>query len=77
MIHGVSDKDIPYPAVYGLLADKSAMSYSALFKHVKKLVPDGPEHVVVDLKSAPMNLYNEYWPETEAEGCEFHFKKAL
>ena len=49
VIHGVSDKGIPYPAVYGLLKEKSSLSYLAMFAHVAKLVPEGPEHVIVDL----------------------------
>ena len=77
VIHGVSDKGLAYPAVYGLLKDKSAMSYSAMFDHVCKLVPDGPDHVVVDLEQAPISLYPQYWPETVVEGCLFHFKRAL
>ena len=77
VIHAVSDKGISYPALYGLLKDKSTQSYSALFKHMSKLVPDGPDHVIVDLEQAPISLYTKYWPGTVVEGCLFHFKKAL
>ena len=73
----MTDKGVAYPAIYGLLKDKSTQSYAAMFKHVAKLVPDGPEHVVVDLELAPISLYSQFWPETVVEGCMFHFKKAL
>ena len=77
VIHGLSPDDIAYPAAYCLMADKSAMSYRAVFGQMKKLVPDGPEAVVVDQEQAPINMYTEFYPDTKIEACEFHWRKAL
>ena len=73
----MSPEGVPYPAAYGLLANKGTESYRAFFSHLKKLCPDGPEHVVVDLESAPISVYREMWPGVIVEACLFHWKQAL
>ena len=77
VIHAQSADGVPYPCVYALLCDKSTVSYQKFFEIVKTIAPDGPEEVLIDLESAPINMYKHFWPDIVTEACEFHFKKAL
>ena len=78
VIHGMESIDgKAYPCVYALLSDKHTNSYRKLFEVVKTMCNKGPEVVIVDLETAPINMYRHHWPKVIIEACEFHVKKAM
>ena len=78
VIHGMEAIDgKAYPCVYALLTYKHTNSYRKLFETVKAMCNRGPEVVIVDLETAPINMYRHFWPEAVVEACEFHVKKAM
>lgn len=57
---------------------KSQLTYEAVFKHLKQLVPGWqPEVIMTDFELPCRNAARTVWPTATLVGCFFHYAQAL
>ncbi len=65
------------PMVYGLLANKTAETYTKMFGLIKEKIQNPPETFGVDFEQATIKAFQKNFKETKLDGCFFHFAQAL
>lgn len=66
--------DKHFPILYCLLQNKSKMSYEKMFSTIKNLCNGlGPNSIVMDFETAPMNAFKNNFCDARIFNCLFHF----
>ena len=66
------------PALHILMTKKTEKLYVAVFEHVRGIMPNiSPNLVVMDFEAAMIGAVSEVFPDTEIQGCFFHFAQAV
>ena len=76
-IHGIVNGDV-LPLVYTLMADKTEERYNKLFSEPKALGPTlSPRRIITDFERAAINTFGAVFPDSDQQGCFFHFSQCL
>jgi hypothetical protein len=66
------------PSVFVLLPNKTKEIYLRLFKKILELRPElNPISLMLDYEQATINAVKKVFPQTEINGCFFHFCQSI
>ena len=80
VVHGSKhNSDKLFPACYCLLPNKQSETYLKMFNIIKsKLSTDNnPRQISIDFEAAAALAIREAFPNTQVDGCNFHWKKCI
>ena len=76
-IHGIVNRDV-LPLVYILMANKTEESYNKVLSELKALGPTlSPRTIMTDFERAAINAFRAVFPDSDQQGCFFHFSQCL
>jgi len=76
-IHGVQYSNV-LSSVFALLPNKTEEIYIRLFKKILELRPElNPTSIMLDYEQATINAVKKVLPQTEINGCFFHFCQSI
>ncbi|XP_068205281.1 uncharacterized protein [Palaemon carinicauda] len=77
LIHGRKQK-VSLPLLFALLPDKTEETYIDFLQQLKKLEPlCTPLSITIDFEKAMMKACLKEFPNTEQNGCFFHFSQCI
>ncbi|KAI1695005.1 MULE transposase domain-containing protein [Ditylenchus destructor] len=66
------------PVLFCLMSNRVASTYISVLEKIKELRPDvNPQSFSLDFESAEIGAIRQVFPNTQLEGCFFHFQKAV
>ncbi|KAI1714458.1 MULE transposase domain-containing protein [Ditylenchus destructor] len=66
------------PVLFCLMSNRVATTYISVLEKIKELRPDvNPQSFSLDFESAEIGAIRQVFPNTQLEGCFFHFQKAV
>lgn len=66
------------PAVHILMTKKTQKLYVSVFESIKEMMPNlSPNLIIMNFESAMIAAVSQVFPETEIQGCFFHFAQAV
>ena len=65
------------PMIFGLLANKSAETYTRMFGLIKEKINKPPETFGIDFEQATVQAFKKIFKDAKLDGCFFHFAQAL
>ena len=75
--HGIVNGDV-LPLVYTLMANETEEHYNKLFSELKALGPTlSPRTIMTDFEHAAINAFKAVFPDSDQQGCFFHFSQCL
>ena len=76
-MHDIVNGDV-LPLVCTLMANKTEKRYSKLFSELKALGPTlSPRTIMTDFERAAINAFRAVFPDSDQQGCFFHFSQCL
>ena len=77
IICSVDKANNTFPVMYCLLPSKESEVYSFVLKSLKGAVGEdfSPKFIMIDFESAMVEAVETEFPDTELQGCHFHFKQ--
>ena len=76
-IQGVQYSNV-LPSIFALLPNKTEEIYIRLFKKILDLRPElNPTSIMLDYEQATINAVKKIFPQTEINGCFFHFCQSI
>ncbi|XP_078516122.1 uncharacterized protein LOC144781255 [Lissotriton helveticus] len=76
-IHGYVNTTV-VPLVYSLLPDKQSSTYTEFLSVLKsKMANKSPRKVIMDFELPMLNTISKLYPDTQIQGCFFHFSQAF
>ena len=76
-IHSIVNGNV-LPLVYTLMANKTEKCYNKLFSELKALGPTlSPRTIMTDFECAAINAFRAVFPDSDQQGCFFHFSQCL
>ena len=66
-----------FPRAFALLPNKRETTYEHLFKVIKNLIQQDPHTIMSDFEKATINVLTTVFPQSDHNGCFFHFSQAL
>ena len=81
-IHGMSEKEQTFPAVFVLMSSKTEASYREEIESIKNICLKrslnlNPTRIIVDFEQAEINSYKFHFPNVRIAGCWFQFSQAI